>query len=111
MKATYGLVGNDSIGSESDRFFYLSNVNMNNSYLGSSFGTLGNRGGRGLSGISISRYPNEDITWEIARKANYGIELGLFDKKLKSRQIISQKSVGIFFDGSCCYTGDDGTSK
>ena len=28
IKATYGLVGNDQIGSEQDRFFYLSNVNI-----------------------------------------------------------------------------------
>ena len=29
FKATYGLVGNDQIGSTDDRFFYLSQVNMN----------------------------------------------------------------------------------
>ena len=29
LKVTYGLVGNDAIGSDSDRFFYLSNMNMN----------------------------------------------------------------------------------
>lgn len=98
MKATYGLVGNDAIGSEDDRFFYLSNVNMNNSYLGSSFGTLGNRGGRGLSGISISRYPNEDITWEIARKANYGIELGLFDKIEIQADYFTEKRWNILMD-------------
>lgn len=80
IKATYGLVGNDAIGSEEDRFFYLSNVNMSNGKKGSSFGTMGNMGGTTLNGISISRYPNDDITWEVARKANYGIELGLFDK-------------------------------
>src|SRR3546814_19469514 len=28
LRATYGLVGNDEIGSPSDRFFYLSNVDM-----------------------------------------------------------------------------------
>ena len=98
LKATYGLVGNDAIGSEDDRFFYLSNVNMNNSYLGSSFGTLGNRGGRGLSGISISRYPNEDITWEIARKANYGIELGLFDKIEIQADYFTEKRWNILMD-------------
>lgn len=98
LKATYGLVGNDAIGSEDDRFFYLSNVNMNNSYLSSSFGTLGNSGGRGLSGISISRYPNEDITWEIARKANYGIELGLFDKIEIQADYFTEKRWNILMD-------------
>lgn len=80
LKATIGLVGNDAIGSEEDRFFYLSNVNMSNADKGASFGTFGNMGGRTLSGISIGRYANDNITWEIARKANYGLELGLFDK-------------------------------
>lgn len=98
LKATYGLVGNDAIGSEADRFFYLSNVNMNNSNMGSSFGTLGNRGGRGLNGISISRYPNEDITWEIARKANYGIELGLFDKIEIQADYFTEKRWNILMD-------------
>ena len=38
LKATYGLVGNDNIGEESDRFFYLSQVNMNDSGKGFTFG-------------------------------------------------------------------------
>lgn len=80
FKATYGLVGNDAIGDENDRFFYLSNVNMNNSAFASSFGTYGNSGGYTLNGISISRYPNDDITWETAEKLNLGVELGLWDE-------------------------------
>jgi TonB-linked SusC/RagA family outer membrane protein len=80
LKATYGLVGNDAIGNENDRFFYLSNVNMNDGNLSSVFGTYGNGGGRSLNGISISRYPNDAITWETARKLNLGFELGLWDK-------------------------------
>jgi len=80
LKATYGLVGNDAIGDANDRFFYLSNVNMDNSELASSFGTYGNSGGgRTLNGISISRYSNDDISWETAEKLNIGIELGLWN--------------------------------
>jgi TonB-linked SusC/RagA family outer membrane protein len=80
FKATYGLVGNDAIGDENDRFFYLSNVNMNSAAQASSFGTYGNTsGGYTLNGISISRYPNDDITWETAEKLNLGIELGLWE--------------------------------
>ncbi len=30
LKGTYGLVGNDNIGNAKDRFFYLSNVNLDN---------------------------------------------------------------------------------
>lgn len=79
LKATYGLVGNDAIGDENDRFFYLSQVNMNNSDLGSAFGTYGNAGGYSLNGVSVSRYPNSDITWETAEKLNIGFEMGLWD--------------------------------
>ncbi len=31
------------------------------------------------SGITIGRYANDQITWEIAKKTNLGIELGLFN--------------------------------
>ncbi|MFA7492522.1 MAG: TonB-dependent receptor [Proteiniphilum sp.] len=76
LKATYGLVGNDQIGDRYDRFFYLSQVSMNGT--GYPFGT--NRAGR--SGVTIIRYANESITWEIAKKSNFGLELGLFDNEL-----------------------------
>lgn len=76
IKATYGLVGNDAIGSASDRFFYLSEVNLNNSSKGYTYGTdFSNI----INGVSISRYENDKISWETARKMNLGIELGLFD--------------------------------
>lgn len=82
FKGTYGLVGNDAIGSGDDRFFYLSNVNMRDGAHGASFGTYGDKGPSGgpVSGVSISRYPNELITWEIAKKLDIGIEFNLFDK-------------------------------
>ena len=64
LKVTYGLVGNDAIGSDSDRFFYLSNMNMNSSGRGQVFGT---NWGNYKDGISTVRYPNEFITWEVAR--------------------------------------------
>ncbi len=76
IKATYGLVGNDAIGSETDRFFYLSDVNMkatNKSY------TFGDRFGYTVNGVAINRYENQDITWETSKKLNVGVELGLFD--------------------------------
>jgi len=76
VKATYGLVGNDAIGSEADRFFYLSEVNLNNSSKGYIYGqdfTVQ------PNGVSISRYENDKITWETSRKMNLGIELGLFN--------------------------------
>ncbi len=79
LKATYGLVGNDAIGDANDRFFYLSNVNMNDGSRSSSFGTYGNRGGYTLNGVSISRYSNDLITWETAKKIDLGLEIGLWN--------------------------------
>jgi TonB-linked SusC/RagA family outer membrane protein len=77
LKFTYGLVGNDAIGSAADRFFYLSHVNMNDG--GRSY-AWGSEGGYRRDGISISRYANDKITWETARKTNLGLELGFFNK-------------------------------
>ncbi|MEN7547625.1 TonB-dependent receptor [Rapidithrix thailandica] len=76
FKATYGLVGNDAIGNENDRFFYLSNVNLKNEDRTVSFGK---NFIYGKPGVSISRYANSNITWETAKKLNIGIELGLFE--------------------------------
>lgn len=77
LKATYGLVGNDEIGQE--RFFYLSNVNLDDSARGASFGSQINTS---HNGVSISQYANPDITWEISRKMNLGLEMGLFNDEL-----------------------------
>ena len=77
LRYTYGLVGNDQIGSRNDRFFYLSQVNMNNTDRGARFGENIDKF---LSGINIDRYANHSITWETATKQNFAIELGLFSK-------------------------------
>lgn len=77
LRATYGIVGNDAIGGPSDRFFYLSTVDMNNSSRGGLFGTNINYG---KEGVLVSRYDNKMITWETAHKTNFGLEIGLWDK-------------------------------
>ena len=77
LKATYGLVGNDEIGSASDRFFYISQVNLNDGSMGSMFGQ---EFSNWINGVSIDRYANDQITWEKAKMMNIGVELGLFDK-------------------------------
>ncbi|WP_445757210.1 SusC/RagA family TonB-linked outer membrane protein [Polaribacter sp.] len=77
LRYTYGLVGNDGISSPSDRFFYLSDVNLNNGGTGYTFGTDYNNY---YNGFIINRYANENVTWEVATKSNIGLELGLFKK-------------------------------
>ena len=75
IKGTYGMSGNDAIGSA--RFLYLSNVNMSDAGRGASFGRdyVYNR-----PGISISRYSDPEITWEISTKSNLGFEIGLLNE-------------------------------
>ncbi|GHV68269.1 hypothetical protein FACS1894199_15250 [Bacteroidia bacterium] len=60
LKGTYGLVGNDAIGSNNDRFYYLSQVTMD-AQRPTGWGLTG--GGQNL-GIDISRYANDEIGWE-----------------------------------------------
>ncbi|GAA5219884.1 TonB-dependent receptor [Membranihabitans marinus] len=95
LRATFGLVGNDAIGREEDRFFYLSNVNLNNESRGYRWGT------DGLiyePGVSISRYANDLITWETAEKLNLGFELGLFNSITIIGDIFSEKRDNILMD-------------
>jgi TonB-linked SusC/RagA family outer membrane protein len=99
LKATYGLVGNDAIGRDEDRFYYMSQLNMNDGGRGYD---LGDDFGFHSNGISIQRYADPDITWEISRKSNYGLELNLwnsleiqFDYFRERRSNILQERVSI----------------
>ena len=69
FKLTYGLVGNDAIGSSEDRFYYLSEVNPNDGTRDQFFGTDYDNH---MNGVSVSRYPNIYITWEKSKKVNLG---------------------------------------
>ncbi|WP_279209406.1 SusC/RagA family TonB-linked outer membrane protein [Bacteroides nordii] len=77
LRASYGLVGNDNIAKDTDRFLYLSEINMNNSGSGASFGY--NEGAYRRNGISVSRYADPNITWEIAKKTNFALEMTVLD--------------------------------
>jgi TonB-linked SusC/RagA family outer membrane protein len=80
LKATYGLVGNDQIGEGDDRFFYLSDVNTAagdwTAYRIGRENVVGNSDPG--QGVSFVRYGDPLITWEVSRKMNLGIELGLW---------------------------------
>lgn len=75
LKLTDGLVGNDAIGGPDDRFFYISQVNIG----GGQGYNFGSEFGYSRPGITISRYENPNITWEISRKSNLGLEFNLLD--------------------------------
>jgi TonB-linked SusC/RagA family outer membrane protein len=76
IKLTHGLVGNDGISSADDRFFYLSEVNLQSDSYGYTWGSDFNNY---YQGYVIDRYSNANVTWEVAEKSNYGIEIGLFN--------------------------------
>jgi len=94
LRATYGLVGNDAIGSASDRFFYLSNVDMNAAARAAVFGN-GLGASFGLNGVNISRYANNEITWEQAAKTNLALELGLFNQLKLTADVYTEKRKNI----------------
>ncbi len=75
LRASYGLVGNDAIGDANARFFYMSDVNLNNGNYGASFGT---NWGYSRPGVSISRYSNDKIGWEESRQLNFGLDVTAF---------------------------------
>ncbi|HEY9551944.1 MAG TPA: SusC/RagA family TonB-linked outer membrane protein, partial [Prevotella sp.] len=68
LRVSYGLVGNDKIGSS--RFLYLDNVVRNG---GGYSSALSNH-----HSISESFFGNPDLKWETAKKLNIGFELGLW---------------------------------
>jgi TonB-linked SusC/RagA family outer membrane protein len=90
IRGTYGMVGNDNIGSDETRFFYISEVIPDG---GGEFRT-----GYELSstlnrhkGYKIKTYPNPNVTWEISYDRNLGIELGLFKDRLNLQLDIFKK--------------------
>jgi TonB-linked SusC/RagA family outer membrane protein len=75
VKGTYGLVGNDAIGSNDDRFYYLAQVTMG-ALRPVAWGPETNYG-YNPGGIHVDRYANDKIGWETAYKTNLGVEFEL----------------------------------
>ncbi len=97
LRGTYGIIGNDAIGSPEDRFFYLSKVKMNDPAKSSFFGRdLGTS--YGLSGISTERYANQNITWETSTQKNLALELSLFNKLNITAEYFTQYRDHILMD-------------
>ncbi|HZL09533.1 MAG TPA: TonB-dependent receptor [Prolixibacteraceae bacterium] len=97
LRGTYGLVGNDAIGSASQRFFYLSDVNLNDGSKAYNFGTNYTYTAAG-GGVTINKYADPNIGWETAYKTNLGIELGLFDKLEVIADFFKEKRTNILQD-------------
>src|SRR5690606_37877870 len=77
LRASYGFVGNDQIGNDrNDRFFYLSEVDLNS---GQNSATFGRELNQTIGGVIIRRYANPLVTWEKAQKTNLGAEINFGD--------------------------------
>lgn len=87
LRASYGLVGNDQIG---QRFLFLSTINTDGqSYM---FGDQQ----KVYTGMDENQIGNQDVTWEEARKANIGFDLGLFKDKISLQMdVFQEKREGI----------------
>jgi TonB-linked SusC/RagA family outer membrane protein len=90
LKGTYGMVGNDAIGSNSDRFYYLAQVNMSASKP-VNFGINDDS----VAGIDISRYANDEIGWEVAYKTNIGAEIVLVNGLSANIDVFHEKRTNI----------------
>lgn len=97
IRGTYGWVGNDEIGDPTDRFFYLSNVNLNDGTYGASFGTDFNYY---RNGINISRYSNFNIGWEKSEQINLGLDLEIAHDLNFTADIFRQRRSNILQDRS-----------
>lgn len=97
LRYSYGLIGNDQIGSAADRFFYLSEVNMDNAGRGAVFGTEYNTR---YNGITISRYANPFISWEKSYKQNFALEVGLWNELSLVAEYFTEKRDNILMTRS-----------
>lgn len=76
LRASYGLVGNDQIGSE--RFIYMADVSLKGNGDSPSFTTGYGSAVTNLKGPIYNRMENKDITWEVGEKLNVGADIQLF---------------------------------
>lgn len=85
LRASYGKVGNDKLGGA--RFLYLSSISE---YGGGKISSLGLG-----QYISQGKIGNDQLSWEIARKQNYGIDFQVLNSLSASFDLFYEKREGI----------------
>lgn len=93
LRASYGLVGNDAIGSQ--RFFYLSDVNLSG---GGNYAHFGINNQYTRDGVFINNYANPNVTWEVSRQVNLALELSLFKELDIIAEVYKQHRYNILMD-------------
>lgn len=93
IKASYGIVGNDKIGTGNNvrRFIYNETVVPGNSY---NFGTST----QSYAGTRLGDWANPNVGWEEAHKLNVGVDLSLFSKLKISADYFKERREGIFLE-------------
>ena len=91
IKGTYGMVGNDAIGSSDDRFYYLSQVDIG----GTGYTHWGTNMDYNPGRVAITRYANDEIGWEKSYKTNVGFELSLKNGLSANVDLFKEKREGI----------------
>ena len=88
VRGSWGLVGNDQIGGNR-RFIYLGTIAGSGSAY---FGT----GVQGHAGIKEGDISNPNVSWEVAEKADIGVDLSLFGKLKVQADVFKEHRSGIF---------------
>ena len=106
IRASYGLVGNGEVGGQ--RFAYLSDVDLT----GSPSFTTGIDMNTTLSGPSYRRFTNNELTWEVGKKYNFGIDLMLLNRFNLTFDVFREDRSNIFQTKATIpsYTGVYGTA-
>ena len=82
LRGSFGKVGNDRINNR--RFLYIDDIQV------ASTGGYSNSLGFGQN-IVTNMLKNEDLQWEVATKANIGLEIGLFDALNLTVDVFTEK--------------------
>lgn len=82
LRASYGLTGNDDVGSS--RFLYRASMNQGapGYNLGFNAGLGATGATNGYGGIIEALFESPFLTWEIEEKKNIGLDLGLFRNRI-----------------------------
>lgn len=91
LRASYGLVGNDQTGAS--RFIYLSDINLQGT---GSYTTGYGDYQTSYSGPKYLRFQNDDITWEVGKKLNVGLEIQLFHDLNIDFDVFKERRENIF---------------
>lgn len=90
LRGSYGLVGNDQIGS--DRYIYLGLVTLQSVGYTTGFGNYK----QSYYGPSYTRYQNNNISWEVGYKLNVGMDLELLNAINITLEGFQEKRTNIF---------------